>query len=164
MSHEGEQWQRLSVAFGLCMPVANLKSPSPKLALELYLGEYRPFYLAREEDAMARKHLQEKSGLLVIGRPLSGKTRMALEAMLAVVPDPACLDQRQEGEAFARRLLRRHRQVRRSAVRRADRPPLSTSLEALRGSHMPERSCAAGSRERLTASFSASPARSGWRS
>ena len=87
MSHEGEQWQRLSVAFGLCMPVANLKSPSPKLALELYLGEYRPFYLAREEDAMARKHLQEKSGLLVIGRPLSGKTRMALEAMLAVVPD-----------------------------------------------------------------------------
>lgn len=87
MSHEGEQWQRLSVAFGLCMPVANLKSPPPKLALALHLGEYRPFYLVREEDAMARKHLQEQLGLLVIGRPLSGKTRMALEAMLAVVPD-----------------------------------------------------------------------------
>lgn len=87
MGNEREEWQRLPGAFGLCVPVADLKSPSPPLALALHLGEYHPFYLEREEDAMVRKHLQEQSGVLIIGRPLSGKTRMALEAILAVVPD-----------------------------------------------------------------------------
>ena len=77
--------QKLSLAFGLCIPVADLESPSPRLALQLRLGEYLPFYLLREEDTIARQYL-EQYGLLIVGRPLSGKTRMALEAILAVAP------------------------------------------------------------------------------
>src|SRR5579859_5527282 len=78
--------QRLSAAFGFCVPVSDLRSPTPPQVLALHLGEYRPFYLKREEDELAQVRLRE-FGLLIMGRPLAGKTRMALEAILAVVPE-----------------------------------------------------------------------------
>lgn len=78
--------QRLSATFGFCVPVSDLRSPTPSQVLALHLGEYRPFYLKREEDDLAQLRLKE-FGLLIMGRPLAGKTRMALEAILAVVPD-----------------------------------------------------------------------------
>jgi predicted acylesterase/phospholipase RssA len=87
MTSDEKAWQRLSLDFGLCIPIADLRAPPPPLVLALHLGEYRPFYLAREEDELARKRLQDHLGLFIVGRPLSGKTRMALEAMLAIAPD-----------------------------------------------------------------------------
>ena len=89
--NDGMGWRKLSETFGLCIQVADLKSPNSALALALHLGDYRPFYLLRDEDRLARKYLQEHSGVLIIGRPWAGKTRMALEVVLAAVPDGVLL-------------------------------------------------------------------------
>jgi predicted acylesterase/phospholipase RssA/tetratricopeptide (TPR) repeat protein len=73
-------------ALGLCIRTAELKAPPAPMIPLLHIGEYLPFYMRREQDDLAERHLAD-SGVLIVGRPLSGKTRMALQAAAAVVPD-----------------------------------------------------------------------------
>lgn len=50
---------------------------------DVVVAGYRPdVYAGREVDEMARRALNERGGVIVVGRPLSGKSRLAVELLL----------------------------------------------------------------------------------
>jgi tetratricopeptide (TPR) repeat protein len=65
------------------------------LGADVLVPDYRPeLYLEREVDRLANRALDERGGVVVVGRPLSGKSRLASELLrrnprtLVVVPKP----------------------------------------------------------------------------
>jgi len=71
--------------------VARVQAParSAKLATDLDAADvlgyrnkyYNPFYYVRDHDANLRRHIEKSHNVLVLGEPLSGKTRAAFEAL-----------------------------------------------------------------------------------
>lgn len=71
---------------GFYHAVSGLKDDGKKKFEALGVKEYLDYYRARSDDEAIREKLKEKSGVLVLGKPLSGKTRAAIEAIVASHP------------------------------------------------------------------------------
>jgi tetratricopeptide (TPR) repeat protein len=72
---------------GIYVPVKQLKNPRETLCDALRLSKYHSFYGRRSEDDQIQQSLKDNDGCLIVGRPLSGKTRAAIEAIVAVKPN-----------------------------------------------------------------------------
>lgn len=66
------------------------------IGADVVVARYQPgvYYAKREADELARQAFEERGGVIVVGKPLSGKSRLALELLLessramVVIPRP----------------------------------------------------------------------------
>lgn len=75
--------------------VKRVAALSVGIGADVVVANYRPeVYAEREADELARRALDERGGVLLVGKPLAGKTRLALELLLAsprdvvIIPKP----------------------------------------------------------------------------
>lgn len=71
---------------GLFMPVSRLRNSGAQGFETLGVKKYRPFYISRPGDEILKARILQKKGAVVAGRPLAGKTRAAVEAVIAALP------------------------------------------------------------------------------
>jgi tetratricopeptide (TPR) repeat protein len=75
---------------GFYHPVRRLKHDAKKnfesLGVKLGAKGYLDYYLVRSDDDAIRNKLKEKKGVLIVGAPLSGKTRAGVEAIFDTLP------------------------------------------------------------------------------
>jgi tetratricopeptide (TPR) repeat protein len=83
---------------GFYRAVGQLKRDAKNTFEDLGVKTYLDYYRVRSDDAATRGKLKEKRGVLVVGKPLSGKTRAAIEAINATRPNAFLL--RFDSESF----------------------------------------------------------------
>lgn len=71
---------------GFYRPARRLKHDAKKRFEALGVKTYLDYYRVRSDDDAIRNKLKKKRGVLVVGAPLSGKTRAAIEAIFDTVP------------------------------------------------------------------------------
>jgi tetratricopeptide (TPR) repeat protein len=71
---------------GFYRPVRRLKHDAKRTFEALGVKKYLDYYLVRAKDEAIRGKLSDKGGVLILGTPLSGKTRTGLEAIFATQP------------------------------------------------------------------------------
>ena len=87
----------------LKMPIATTAELEPKHLLGLRGEEkygFHPFYLERTFDRTLRERLEKGEHLLIIGRPLDGKTRAILEALKHFNPPPTLFMPRVDATSY----------------------------------------------------------------
>jgi tetratricopeptide (TPR) repeat protein len=68
------------------LPVHRLKHDFKKRSEDLDIRSYQDYYLLRSIDNDIRNKLKRNEGVLVVGAPLSGKTRAGIEAIFDSLP------------------------------------------------------------------------------